>query len=109
MYSVDGYTYKVDPTAKRNAFGTSLMFLLSTIGAETTLKDYQRAWFTAEGTAYEPLDFYEKAAVTLGLLTPMGVRAPEFQDLSVLRNHEALIKEKIEQIKKKRTSERENR
>ena len=109
MYSVDGYTYKVDPSAKRNAFGTSLMFLLSTIGAQTTLKEFQRQLFSAEGTAYEPLNVYEHAAVTLGLLTPIGVRAPEFQDLSVLRNQEALIKEKIQQIKKKRKSERENR
>jgi hypothetical protein len=109
MYSVDGYTYKVDKTAKRNAFGTSLMFLLSTIGAETTLKDYHRMFFSAEGTAYEPLDVYEKMAVSLGLLTPIGVRSPEFQDLSVLKNHEALIKQKIQELKKKRTSERENR
>ena len=109
MYSVDGYTYKVDPSAKRNAFGLSLMFLLSTVGAETTLKDYHRGLFTAEGTAYEPLGVYEGLAVKLGLLTPMGVRAPEFQDLSVLKNQEELIKQKIQQIKKKRTSERENR
>ena len=109
MYSVDGYTYKVDKTAKRNAFGTSLMFLLSTVGLETTLKDYHRMLFSAEGTAYEPLDVYEKLAVSLGLLTPIGVRSPEFQDLSVLKNHEALIKQKIQELKKKRTSERENR
>ena len=109
MYSVGGYTYKADKTAKRNAFGTSLMFLLSTFGLETPLKDYQRQWFTAEGTAYEPLNIYENAAATLGLVTPIGVRAPEFQDLTVLKNQEELIKQKIQQIKKKRTSERENR
>ena len=109
MYSVGGYTYKADKTAKRNAFSTSLMFLLSLFGLETPLKDYQRQWFTAEGTPYEPLNVYESAAAKLGLVTPIGVRAPEFQDLTVLKNQEELIKQKIQQIKKKRTSERENR
>jgi len=108
MYSVDGYTYRADTTMKRNAMSSMLFLVLDTVGAQTTMKDYMRMFY-GDGTSYEPLNTFERLAASLGLVTPIGIKKPAYQDLRVLENHKKLIQQKTRQIKGKRKSERENR
>ena len=70
-------------------------------GIGTPAKDWSKIFFT-EGTTYQKLTPTQRAAATLGVITPTAIAPPEQQDIWQLLSRKRVLDEKIKNLSKQK-------
>lgn len=98
--AVGGYIYEMDEEQQRH-WNEWVKWKIDFPGIGTPAKDWSKIFFT-EGTTYQKLTPTQRAAATLGVITPTAIAPPEQQDIWQLLSRKRVLDEKIKNLSKQK-------